>query len=190
LNPQYTTEEVIGSVDANGYEPVLTNWKWIGNRIITYYDENEIDIGGIRQTFTGAHFGAVPQTSPASTQPWEWLNCPTAPANGLGTYDPVQENAHVQFAAIDDQLFGICRGEFWRNDNETGRQLNQILHYRADGTFLGEFGLPRVAGVIPNAPGAANNLFVLSVVKVNGVIYVYTTEENCRGVHRWKINFD
>jgi hypothetical protein len=47
--------------------------------------------------------------------------------------------------------------------------------------------VPQLPGGLSLAPGAANNLFVLSVVKVNSVIYVYTTEENFRGLHRWKL---
>lgn len=84
----------------------------------------------------------------------------------------------------------ICRGEYCREDGSTGRQLNQILHFRTDGTFLGQFGLPQTPGTLPLAPGAGNNLKVLGVVEVDGVIYVYNPEENYRGLHRWKLTKD
>ena len=186
VTPDFDTEaesEDVANVPVEESDPGKETWQWGDGKIISAF--HNVTRNG--PSFDGWHLGAV---SP-SENTWLWKASHSTGGvggsgrtDGLGTYDTYARSPQdVQFAAVDDEIFLICRGEFYRDDG----QLNQIFHFRADGTFLGQFGLPQIHGTYPRAPGAGNNLYDLAVVKVNGVIYVYTTEENCRGLHRWRL---
>jgi hypothetical protein len=136
------------------------------------FERNEIP-------YTGAHLGAVD----INTGAWDWFAAPTGRLNGRGNFDTNCNYAGSGFTVVDDDIFFYYRGEAWR-----GGQANQIFHYKTDGTFVGQFGTPSfVQGTLPNAPGAGANCGNISAVKVNGAIYLYTSDEWSHGVHRWRI---
>jgi hypothetical protein len=165
---------------------MLYNWKLSGDTMIGFYHNTLVFDSSGPHDFSGNHLGGVKITNPASLQPWEWQASSSGISDGLGTFETFQQTVDVPFTVIGDNIFAVCRGEFYRNDG----QLNQILHFRADGSFAGQFGLPQMKGTIPLAPGAGNNLLALGAVKVNNTIYIYTTEENSRGLHRWRVLTD
>jgi hypothetical protein len=77
----------------------------------------------------------------------------------------------------------VYRGEFWHNAG----QANQIFHYKTDGTFVGQFGMPATPDTMKYAIGSAGNMFTLSYVKTNGVIHLFTNDEHGTGTQVWRI---
>ncbi len=77
----------------------------------------------------------------------------------------------------------VHRGEGWRE-----MQSCQIFHYKSDGRFVSQFGLPLGQGVVLNPTGSAGNIINLQGVKIGSTIFLYHNDENGRGLHRWKIN--
>jgi hypothetical protein len=137
--------------------------------------------------FKGFHVGAVTNLSSGSAGTWRWTNSPTGPLNGRGFFDTNVSYAGTGggLAISGTNVFFAYKGEGWLSGSS---QANQLFHYSTkDGTFLGQFGLPKIPGE-RNRPGAAGNIYSLSVVKVNGVTYVYTPDEGSHGIHRWRIN--
>ena len=113
---------------------------------------------------------------------YDWTNAPSGPLNGRGNFDPLAINGATDFALLGDDIFIGYRGEYWRDK----WQANQLMHFKTDGTFVGQFGMPLYKGVYPNAPGAASNMDTLSLIRVNDVLYFYTNDESGRGMHRWR----
>jgi hypothetical protein len=181
-DPIYTRQPLATVRYVDGEAPIYWNAaKLRGETLHLFYpgkNQLERDIPAV--PFTGNHLGAVD----TATGSWLWMNSPTGPLDGRGSFETNCHYAGSAFTVIDDNIFYVYRGEGWRNG-----QANQIFHYKTDGTFVGQFGTPGfVQGTLPNAPGAAGNIAHLSAVKVNGVIYLYTNDEWSHGVHRWRIN--
>jgi hypothetical protein len=151
-----------------------------GSKLYLFYpDKNQFERSAPEIPFTGAHLGAVD----IQTGAWDWLAAPTGPLNGRGGFDTNCNYAGSGFTVVDGDIFFFYRGEAWR-----GGQANQIFHYKTDGTFVGQFGTPSfVQGTLLNAPGAGANCGNISAVKVDGIIYLYTSDEWSHGIHRWRI---
>jgi hypothetical protein len=144
-----------------------------------YPDKDQFERHAPELPYEGAHLGAVDVKSGA----WLWLSAPTGPLDGRGSFDTNCNYAGSGFTVVDNDIFFFYRGEARR-----GGQASQIFHYKTDGTFVGQFGTPSfVQGTLMNAPGAGANAGNISAVKVNGVIYLYTSDEWSHGVHRWRV---
>jgi hypothetical protein len=173
----------LGSVD---YTDNVCPIYWGGARLrgsklfLFYPGKNQFERNVPEIPFTGSHLGAVDLAQSGS---WLWMNAPTGPLDGKGCFETNCHYAGSGFTIVDDDIFFVYRGEGWR-----GGQANQIFHYKTDGTFVGQFGTPAfVQGTLLNAPGAGSNVGNISGVKVNGTIYLYTSDEWSHGVHRWRI---
>jgi len=154
--------------------------KMRGNTMYLFYpDKDQFERHAPEIPYEGAHLGAVD----VKTGAWLWLSAPTGPLDGRGSFDTNCNYAGSGFTVVDDDIFFFYRGEAWR-----GGQASQIFHYKTDGTFVGQFGTPGFGqGTLLNAPGAGANAGNISAVKVNGVIYLYTSDEWSHGVHRWRV---
>lgn len=90
----------------------------------------------------------------------------------------------------DNNVFFAYRGETWiRDTGGQPGQANQFFHYKTNGTFVGQFGMPGFIDGTPfNSPGAAGNVMTISIMKTNGAMYIYTNDEWSHGVHRWRVD--
>ncbi len=80
------------------------------------------------------------------------------------------------------------QGEFY-TDPANGRvgQANQFMHFRDDGLFLGQFGVPTTQARTASQPGVAGNAFSPTLVRMGQRIYLYHNDESTHGgVHRWR----
>jgi hypothetical protein len=131
----------------------------------------------------GFHLGAV-STNGATTRAWAWTNMPAGIMNGNGIFG-TDSNGGETFVVSGSDIFVLYGGEFWRQDG----QANQIFHYKTNGKFVGQFGQPlALKGYTRLPPGSANNLFTIDAVRVGNSLYIYTNDENSRGIHRWRVN--
>jgi hypothetical protein len=145
-----------------------------GNNLILFTGE---------KSHSGPHLAALP-ISGSRTRGFAWTKMSAEPLKGKGEFDPNANDNAARFTLLNDDLFILYPGEFWKG----GRQANQIMHFRAtDGTFLGQCGMPLYQGVTINPPGSANNLMTAPAVRFGSKIYLYTNDEIGRGVHRWQI---
>jgi hypothetical protein len=185
-DPVYAITTITSVVFTNCINPGYYNFE-IGDsdRLIIYHDD---------RVFAGKHLGAV-----STNGQWLWQTMPSGPLDGRGTFDTNCNQAGAQAVVVNDNVFCLYTGEGWSKplDGQTGRQANQIFHYKTDGTFIfhyktdgtfvAQFGMPAWDDVMPNAIGSASNMQTLSPVVVNGVTYLYTNDERGRGTHRWRI---
>jgi hypothetical protein len=87
---------------------------------------------------------------------------------------------------IDSSIFWNYRGENWKQS-----QTNKWNQYHESGLMIGQFGVttPDFAYGAESPAMVAGNVFSGSIVKVNGVYYLYFQEESPHsGLHRWKIS--
>jgi hypothetical protein len=153
-----------------------TTFRISGNNFIIY-DTSKFHTPGF-------HLGAIP-TNGATTRAWAWTNMPAGIMNGNGIFGTDSNGGETAIVSGDD-IFVLYGGEFWRGL----MQANQIFHYKSNGQFVGQFGQPlALGGYIPNPPGSANNLFTIDAARAGNTLYLYTNDENSRGIHRWRINF-
>ena len=132
---------------------------------------------------TGPHLGAI-ATNGASSRLWTWTNSFGGVMDGRGSFETNAGYGGQFFTVIGDDIFFVYEGEGWR-----GRLANQIFHFKTDGRFVGQFGLPlAIGGNTTLPPGSAANLFTVAPVRVGNTIYLYTNDEASRGAHRWRIN--
>lgn len=121
---------------------------------------------------------------------WLWRASPASGEFDLAKPDGVFDTSHpwyagMQVTAIGDQIVYNYHGEGWHNDG----QANQFLHWYRDGLFVGQFGVPRVRGLPPGAPGMAGNSFSIQLVTANGQTYLWHNDENAHaGIHRWHLD--
>jgi hypothetical protein len=133
-----------------------------------------------RSTFnTGFHLGAVPMTGSVS-RAWAWRASPSGAMDGMGTFDTSATHGGQQMIVTGDDIFFVYEGEgSWRGGDGIA---NQIFHFKSDGRFVGQFGLPLgLKGNTPNPPGAPSNLFTVSAVRLGSTLYLYTGDEASRG---------
>lgn len=138
-------------------------------------------LGGVRAGGSGWLWRASPVGS------W-MLDAQGAVVSSQGTYElgrGVQYLGNVAVTADHQVVYGY-HGEAWN-----GGQANQFEHFRDDGLFVGQFGLP----VYPaqNKPvahaGSAGNAFSPQLVSVGGRLYLWHNDESVHaGVHRWRID--
>jgi hypothetical protein len=141
---------------------------------------------------TGYHLGGL---RPGEDR-WWWRASPsghwTVDANGGitsrdGTYElgrGVQYPGSIVTVAGPHIIYGY-HGEAWN-----GGQANQWMHYRDDGLFIGQFGVPvyPAQNRIEAHAGAAGNAFSPQLVSVRGRVYLWHNDEGVHGgVHRWRI---
>lgn len=180
-DPTYTQQTLGNVAYTDGVHPIYwSSFRTNGPTIYCFYpDKKEFEQAGT--TYTGWHLGAVSNGSPGL---WLWTNSPTGPLNGFGKFDTDAEHAGTVQAplVVGTNIFYVYRGEYWQG----GRQANQIMHYSTSGKFLGQFGTPLDAGTLC-PPAGAGNIANYSAALVNGVIYLYTPDESCHGIHRWRI---
>ncbi len=171
-DPLYCAATTIATVAyTNGTNPAAFDFKIAGSRIIVFQESN---------LHTNNHLGAI---SNAANSVWLWQTMPTGPLNGRGQFDLDAQTAGEEFIVVDDEIFALYRGEFWHGVS----QANQILHYKTDGTFVGQFGMPATEDTMVNAIGSASNMASLSYTKANGIIYLFTNDEKGRGTQIWRI---
>jgi hypothetical protein len=172
----FLATEVTLSTWNNLEDPQAFTWELSGTNFVLFD-------GSIYTT--GYHLGTV-STNAEPSRPWTWRAAPTGEMNGQGRFDPRASNyAGEQLLVTSNAIFFVYRGEFWKGD----RQANQIFHYKPDGTFVGQFGLPLWAGgQVRNPPGSANNMHTASALTVGTNLYIFTNDERSRGIHRWRLN--
>lgn len=144
---------------------------------------------------SGLHLGAVE----VGARDWCWQASPSGPMDGRGAFqtrrdDPgIQYGGNVVWAVGRDLVYGY-HGEFYTELADgpfKGRvgQAHQFMHFRDDGLFIGQFGLPstRLAGSLQ--AGAAGNAFSPTLVRVEGRLFLLHNDEwGFGGVHRWRID--
>ncbi len=187
-NPNWSnTPEVLATT------PPLTNLDPFGvavNQItstdkVIFYDPNKSENGHGE----GYHLGAIQKGS----NKWLWRTAMNIPKQYVGPFplDGAFDSGNgVIYAGgpilISDQnIFWGYHGEFWKQS-----QTNKWNHVHDSGLFVGQWG---TLGIEHNGEEAvaetAGNTLSGSVVKVNGITYIYHNDESAHGgVHRWKIN--
>jgi sugar lactone lactonase YvrE len=139
---------------------------------------------------SGFHLGAA-GTGGSS---WLWQSSPSGPLDGKGTFqtrrnDPsIQYGGNVVLAAGKHLVYGY-HGEFYTDLLKGGvGQANQFMHFRDDGLFIGEFGVPSTRAVGPNQAGQSGNAFSPTLVRSGTETYLYHNDESTHGgVHRWHL---
>jgi hypothetical protein len=182
-DPIYT-EDLLTSVNFTaGVEPNPTQIKTNAGMIFVL-DEHPKDPNGTLRT--NKHIGLVKK---GATTTWGWLNSPAGPLNTKGNFETNAGYGATAFALQGDNLFYFYEGEFWQGS--AGKQASQIMHYKTNGTFKGQFGLPRIDGTQDQRPGAAANVQNFSVIQAwdgqRNATFIYTHDEGSHGLHRWKI---
>jgi hypothetical protein len=155
----------------NGVNPLSFDFKIAGDKLIAFQESN------LR---TNNHLGAV---SYATNSVWLWQTMATGPLNGRGQFDLDAQTAGQEFIVVDDDIFALYRGEYWHGIG----QANQIFHYKTDGTFVAQFGMPATRDTMVNGIGSGGNMATLSYVKTNGFTYLFTNDEKGRGTQVWRI---
>ncbi len=124
---------------------------------------------------------------------WLWEVSPSVstvdyndPAQCTGVFaiaQGVQYGGNTVQVSGQNILYGY-HGEGWN-----GEEANQFMHFRDDGLFVGEFGIPSSAANTNAIAGSGGNAFNPTVVEVNGVTYLYHNDEgNHGGIHRWRLD--
>lgn len=108
-------------------------------------------------------------------------------AGADGTFDSSQPwYAAMAVTGLGDDLVYNYHGEGW---GPARGQANQFLHWRRDGLFVGQFGVPVQQGTIPGTAGAAGNSLSLQLVDAGGRRYLWHNDEHFHGgVHRWQLD--
>ncbi len=116
----------------------------------------------------------------------------------FGANDTAINYAGSYAMASGDQIVYGFHGEFWKNG-----EANQFVHFRDDGTFVGQFGAVNMPyksnqyavghqgtdGLTTwGLPGHAGNSFSPSLVQSDGALWLIHNDENAHGgLHRWRI---
>jgi len=113
--------------------------------------------------------------------------------DGLGSFqtravDPnINYGGNVVLASGRNVLYGY-HGEFYTDLGNGGRvgQANQFVHFRDDGMFIGQFGVPSTRATSSSQPGLSGNAFSSTLLRQGGRTYLYHNDESTHGgVHRW-----
>jgi hypothetical protein len=176
-DPVYAETAISTNAFVVGQHPVTDLIKTNGGMILAFEG---------RASHPGAHLGIATRGTAGS---WLWTNALSGPMGTNGNFDPKVEDFGGQGIAWNgENVFYLFRGEFWQL--LSGQQASQIMHYKTNGAFVGQFNIPRLSGGGDQRPGSAGNLWNFSVVKPNSLskaLYVYTSDEWSHGLHRWKI---
>lgn len=134
---------------------------------------------------TGYHLGGIAVGGTA----FKWKTAKTvSTTSGAypsdGTYDIGRGSAYAGSVAMSlDDLIVIGMN----SEGYDGGQTNIWNIFKDNGLFLTQFGTKTIPGQIAQAE-MAGSAFSPSLVKVNGVVYLWHNDESFHGgLHRWKI---
>jgi hypothetical protein len=139
---------------------------------------------------SGFHLGAVNRGSSR----WLWQASPSAAMDGRGSFQTRKTDGHIEYggnvAVVSGRsiVYGF-HGEFF-SDPANGRigQANQFVHFRDDGLFIGQFGIPSTRATAPSQPGLSGNAFSLTLVRSGRSTWLFHNDESAHGgVHRWRL---
>jgi hypothetical protein len=99
-------------------------------------------------------------------------------------------NAGGRITVIDDFIFVVYHGEFWKSWTGEPGQVNKVFVFNTDGILITIFGTTYwdIKDQGEAAAGMVGNGFYPSVIKVGSDYYLYQNDESFHGgITRWKI---
>ncbi len=188
-----TQPAVMASVAANPGTPYYRNGTFTGllgprfpvtgTGMVVFFDPS-VDAA------SGFHLGAANKGGSS----WAWQASPSGALDGLGSFQTKKVDPNINYGgnvvmAVGRSIVYGYHGEFY-TDLGNGRvgQANQFMHFRDDGLFLGQFGVPSTRATSATQAGLSGNAFSPTLLRYGGQTYLYHNDESTQGgVHRWRL---